>query len=149
MENDVITVTMRWGMLTTFPQCNFSQEFPEIHGQNYMLSLTKCGVLIIKHCEILVNVPYNTHHDKSIGFFCQCNSCSVFHIMVKASVLQYGENTQTFYASEFCIGRELYLCASWGLFSPNQIVIMLVASDKPKMAKCHRDRWDPRRGELL
>ena len=28
--------------LTTFPQCNFSLEFPEILSQNYVLSLTEC-----------------------------------------------------------------------------------------------------------
>ena len=28
-------------MLTTFPQCSFSLEFPEILSQNHMLSLTE------------------------------------------------------------------------------------------------------------
>ena len=90
-----------------------------------MLSLTKCGVLKIKHCGILINMPYKTHHDKSIGFFCQCNGCSVFHIMVKASVLQYGENTQTFYASEFCIGRELSCVQVGGFLAPTRLSLCL------------------------
>ena len=29
-------------MLTTFPQCNFSLEFPEILSQNHIISLTEC-----------------------------------------------------------------------------------------------------------
>ena len=41
------------GMLSTFPQCNFSMEFPEILRQNHMLLLVK-----IMHCGILINLPY-------------------------------------------------------------------------------------------
>ena len=48
------------GMLTTFPQCIFSLEFPEILSQNHICyhELSVSGISEIMHCEILINMPY-------------------------------------------------------------------------------------------
>ena len=49
-------------MLTTFPQCNFSLEFPEILSQNHIWYhwLSVCGISQIMHCGILINISYWT-----------------------------------------------------------------------------------------
>ena len=48
------------GMLTTYPQCNFSLEFPKILRQNYTCCnwLSVSGISKIKHCGILIIIPY-------------------------------------------------------------------------------------------
>ena len=61
VQSMVITVHGgQWGMLTTFPQCNFSLEFQEILSQNntcyHWLSVS--GSSKIMYCGILINVPY-------------------------------------------------------------------------------------------
>ena len=56
-------------MLTTFKQCNFSVEFPEILSQNPICYhwLSVSGNSKIMHCGILINVPYqfSTNYKKS------------------------------------------------------------------------------------
>ena len=50
------------GMFKTFPQCNFSLEFPELLSQTLiMLSLQECvcGKSQIMHCGIFINMPYS------------------------------------------------------------------------------------------
>ena len=48
------------GMLTTFPQCNISLEFPKLLSQNLICyhSLSVSGNSEIMHCGILINMPY-------------------------------------------------------------------------------------------
>ena len=50
-------------MLTTFPQCKFKLEFPEILSQNYICYqwLSVSGISEILHCGILINMPYCMH----------------------------------------------------------------------------------------
>ena len=50
------------GMLTTFPQCNFSLEFPEIFSENHICYHWLCvsGISKIMHCGTLINRPYCT-----------------------------------------------------------------------------------------
>ena len=47
-------------MLTTFPQCDVSMEFPAILSQNYICYhwLSVYGISKIMHCGILNNMPY-------------------------------------------------------------------------------------------
>ena len=49
-------------MLTTFPQCSFSLEFPEILSQNPTCLCynrqSVSGISKIMHCGILINMPY-------------------------------------------------------------------------------------------
>ena len=47
-------------MLTTFPQCNCSLEFPEILSQNHIRYhwLSVSGISKIMHCGILISIPY-------------------------------------------------------------------------------------------
>ena len=47
-------------MLTTFPQCNFSLELPEILAQNHIYYhwLSVSGISKIMLCGILTNMPY-------------------------------------------------------------------------------------------
>ena len=47
-------------MLTTFPQCNFSLEFPEILNQSYnaYYGPGESGIYKIMHCGILISMPY-------------------------------------------------------------------------------------------
>ena len=49
----------KWGLLTTFPQCDFWLEFPGILSQNlicyHWLSVTGNSKII--HCGILINIP--------------------------------------------------------------------------------------------
>ena len=44
------------GVLTTFPQCNISLEFPEMLCQNYYMSVS--GISKILHCGILIDMPH-------------------------------------------------------------------------------------------
>ena len=50
-------------MLTIFPQCNFSQEFPEILSENHIRYHCQSVSRISKtlHCGIVINMPYSTH----------------------------------------------------------------------------------------
>ena len=51
-------------MLTSFPQCNFPLEFPEILNTEYSQNLIRyhglslSGITKIIHCGILINIPY-------------------------------------------------------------------------------------------
>ena len=56
----------QWGMLTTFPQCNFSLEFPEILSQNLICyhRLSVSGNSEMMHCGKLMSMPY---YKDSIG----------------------------------------------------------------------------------
>ena len=47
-------------MLTTFPQCNFSLEFPEILNQSYnaYYGPGESWIYKIMHCGILISMPY-------------------------------------------------------------------------------------------
>ena len=48
--------------MLTFPQCNLSLEFPEIHSQNLLCYhwLSVSGSSKIMHCGILFNMPYSS-----------------------------------------------------------------------------------------
>ena len=48
-------------MLTTFPQCKFSPELPEILSQNRKCYnwLSVSGISKIMHCGLLINMPYS------------------------------------------------------------------------------------------
>ena len=54
------SVSHQKGVFTTFPQCNFSLEFPEILIQNllYYHQLSVSWNYKILHCGILINMPY-------------------------------------------------------------------------------------------
>ena len=67
-------------MLITFPQCNFTSKFPEIHSQNFMGSLTECSWQfqnnalwdIIKHAPVHTTpYLYSLHHSSTVA----CLSC--------------------------------------------------------------------------
>ena len=47
------------GMLTTYPQCNFSLEFKEIFSQNLLNyhSLSVSGISKTMHCGIITSMP--------------------------------------------------------------------------------------------
>ena len=48
------------GVFTTFPQCNFSLEFPEVLSQTFICYqwLSMSGNSKIMHCGLLINTPY-------------------------------------------------------------------------------------------
>ena len=50
-----VSVFICSAQLTTFPQCSFSLEFPEILSQNHWLIVS--GISEIMHCGILVDMP--------------------------------------------------------------------------------------------
>ena len=57
------------GILTIFPQCSFSREFPGMLSQNLICHhwLSVSGNSEIMHCRILINMPYYslTHQHKT------------------------------------------------------------------------------------
>ena len=69
-------------MWTMFPQCNFSQEFPEILRQNLICyhSLSVSGNSEVMHCGILINTLYIVLEKERMFY---CVQWSVWHWSVK------------------------------------------------------------------
>ena len=59
-------------MLTTFPHCNFSSEFPKILSQNLICYhwLSMAGNSKTMHCGILINMPYRWKVKGKCFFLC-------------------------------------------------------------------------------
>ena len=80
-------------MLTIFPQCNFSLEYPEILSQSYSYYhwLNVSGISKIMHCGILNNMPYCNMIIMLMYLSLQCQDTFVQFITFLSSVLSIEE----------------------------------------------------------
>ena len=98
----------RWGMITTFPQCNFSLEFSEILGQNlicyHWLSVSGNNELI--HCGILIDMSYSDLSD----WGCKISLASIiFVFLLREMMTPFHMLTSDFVIAIFSsINRLLY-----------------------------------------
>ena len=90
--------TKEEGMLTTFSQCNFSLEFPEILSQNPICYhwLSMPGNSNIMHFGILINMPYYFRVDIPwLYWLSQSARCLLWHEFSLSCLLGvWGSNTE-------------------------------------------------------
>ena len=126
MEN----IYVKYGVLTTFPQCNFSLKSPEVLSQTHTCYhwLSVSGISKIMHCAILRSMHYyeteslpppchkrlNSSYFYSVTSFCFSleNTCHGTHatlsLSVKLNTVSYNESTAMF-AQKYQYTWELFL----------------------------------------
>ena len=129
------------GVLTTFSQCNFSLEFPEILSQNHCLSVP--GISKIMSCGILVNMPYyGAIHQLTVTLWRWINFC---HSYTGVGCLT---STTYFYQNVKIITYHMYVHQCWIIekyrtVRSDRTVRKLFRSEERRVGKECRSRWSP------